>query len=125
MPIKFSVDFSEAIREIERLARGPGADGSTFHLERVFLEGFTRTQERVHVITGHLKASGHPETSLDSDVWSGTVHYARHPGIFELARKNKPTLNHPEGEHGFYDPMYETGDQFKEAVLRFLQGSHA
>lgn len=125
MSVRFEVDFSAALREIGRLARGPGVGGTTFALERILLENFAQTQADVHVITGYLKASGHPSSSYDGDVWEGTIHYVRKPGIFELARRDTPTLNHPEGGHGFFRSSYEeTPARYEDAVLGFLRGDH-
>jgi|SRR5215472_4356460 len=125
MSVRFEVDFSQVIRELDRLARGPGSDGTTFRLEGVMLRNFMETQEDVHIITGYLKSSGHPTSSFDGDRWEGTIHYARRPGIFELARKDKPTQNHPEGGHDFYKSSYEeTPEQYKAAVLGFLRGEN-
>jgi len=79
----------------------------------------------VHVITGHLKAEGRPSSSFSGDVWEGTIAYPRRPGIFELARGNSPTLNHPEGGHGFFRSSYEeTPDEYKDAVMGFLRGEN-
>lgn len=114
------------LHELDRLARGPGADGTTFRLESILMTGYAATQERVHVLTGHLKGSGHPESSFDGAVWTGTVSYDRHPGIFELARGDHPTHNHPEGGHYFFEPMYrDTPRQYEEAVMHFLEGGHS
>lgn len=109
-----------AIRELDRLARGPFTVVSQF--EAVLMSSFTATQERVHVMTGQLKASGHPSSSFTGDVWEGVLHYARHPGIFELARGDQPTLNHPEGEHYFFDPAYHTGPEYERVFYDFLDG---
>jgi hypothetical protein len=119
------VDFTKVIHELDRLAAGPGHDGTTFRLEGIMLANFQQTQQVVHVITGHLKAEGHPSSSFDGDVWEGTISYPRHPGIFELARGNKPTLNHPEGGHYFFESSYrDTPDEYKDAVLGFLRGEN-
>jgi hypothetical protein len=119
-----AVDMEDVIKELDRLARGPGADGTTFRFESIWLEGFAATQARVHVLTGRLKSTGHPVTSSDGDSWTGEVDYTRYPGIFELARGNRPTLNHPEGGHYFLAPMYDTNDAMQEACLDFLRGEH-
>jgi len=125
MSVRFEVDFSQVIRELDRLSRGPGSDGTTFRLEGVMLRNFMETQEDVHVITGYLKSSGHPTSSFDGDRWEGTIRYARRPGIFELARHDQPTKNHPEGGHYFFSSSYEeTPEQYKAAVLGFLRGEN-
>ncbi len=126
MTVRFTVDFSQVLHEIGRLAAGPGRDGTTFRLEGIMLRNFQETQQAVHVITGHLKAEGHPSSSFDGDKWEGTISYPRHPGIFELARGDTPTLNHPEGGHYFFRSSYEeTPDEYKDAVMGFLRGENA
>ena len=59
------------------------------------MAGFATSEGRVHVITGALKASMHPSSSLGAGDWEGTMSAARYPGIFELARGNRPTKYHP------------------------------
>jgi hypothetical protein len=97
--------------ELDRLARGP--DSRTLAaMESALLTGFTMAEERVHVITGLLKASGHPQSSFDLFTWRGEMDFARIPGIFELARGDEPSRDHPEGEHYFMKhggPLFERG----------------
>lgn len=109
-----------ALREIDRLARGPGPVVS--HFESILMTSFGETQGAVHVLTGHLKASGHPSSTFDGDRWEGTIHYARHPGIFELARHDQPTLNHPEGGHYFLEAGYHTTSAYERVFYDFLDG---
>lgn len=125
MGVRFEVDFGEALREIERLARGPSGDGTTFRLEQVMLWNFEAIQEDVHVITGQLKAGGRPESTFDGEEWTGTISFPRHPGIFELARGNAPTQNHPEGGHYFFRSSYEvTPERYEGVVMGFLRGEN-
>ncbi len=119
--VRFTMDARDATRELDRLAGGPHSVVPQF--ESILLGSFAAVEARVHVITGALKASGHPSSEFDGIRWEGTLHFARHPGIFELARGDQPTLNHPEGEHGFFDPAYDTGAEYEEAVLDFLRGA--
>ena len=98
--------------ELDRLIKGPAGE-TVFRMEAALLDGYTTTEVRVHVITGMLKASGHPNSAFDGDIWTGEMDFARHPGIFELARGNAPTANHPEGGHYFFDPG---GQQFEHGV---------
>jgi len=120
MSVSFEVDADAVIRELDRLARGPGAGETTFRLEAILVSAFAATQERVHVMTGVLKASGHPTSGFDGETWTGEIGFARHPGIFELARGDQPTLNHPEGGHYFLGPAYDTDEPVKQAILGFL-----
>lgn len=111
MGASFVVYLDGAGEELDRLARGPDAR-TISAMERALLEGYTISEARVHVITGELKASGRPESSFDLRVWSGSIEFDRHPGVFELARDNKSTRYHPEGGHYFLDPggpVFERG----------------
>jgi hypothetical protein len=100
----FVVYLDGAGDELDRLAKGPDAK-TIARMEAALLAGFTTTEQRVHVITGALKATGHPSSYLDISTWSGEMDYARDPGVFELARGNRPTRYHPfPGMHYFFEP---------------------
>lgn len=114
MGIHISVDMEDVLAELDRLAHGP----STADFESELLKGYMETEAHVHVITGKLKGGGHPSSSFGGDRWEGTIAFPRHPGIFELARGNTPTANHPEGEHYFFDPG---GEHFTDGVKKVLQ----
>lgn len=111
--------------ELDRLAAGPGGE-TVLRMEAALAAGYITTEARVHVITGYLKASGQPSSSFDGELWEGTIDFARYPGIFELARGNSPTMNHPEGGHYFFDPG---GPEFlrevRRAVWDFTTGGNA
>lgn len=100
----FTVWLDGAGEHLDRLAAGP--DMRTIaSMEAALLTGFSITERRVHVITGGLLASGHPQSSYDKFTWSGEIDYDRDPGIFELARGDRPTAEHPyPGRHYFFDP---------------------
>jgi hypothetical protein len=106
--------------ELGRLAHGP-AGPTLLAMEAALAAGYITTEGRVHVITGFLKASGHPSSSFNGTEWEGEIDFARYPGIFELARGNSPTQNHPEGGHYFFDPggpEFEAG--VRQAVWDFV-----
>lgn len=98
--------------ELDRLAAGP-VGGTMTAMEAALIAGYITTEARVHVITGHLRGSGHPSSSYDGEEWTGEIDFARYPGIYELARGNSPTENHPEGGHYFFDPG---GPDFERGV---------
>lgn len=103
-----TVDLNGAGDELDRLRRGPGPV-TVGRWEGALLACFAVTESRVHEITGYLKSTGHPESDFTVGAWRGEVQYARHPGIFELARGQAPTPkttphHHPEGLHYFFDP---------------------
>lgn len=110
--VTIEIDARDVLHELGRLARGPVTVVEDF--EAVLLRSFVATQAHVHVITGGLKGSGTPSSSFTGEVWEGTLSYARHPGIYELARGNTPTQNHPEGDHFFFDPP-EGSEEFRQA----------
>ncbi len=102
--------------ELDRLASGPGM-GTVMAMESALAAGTLTTSMRAHVITGALKASVHPSSHFSGDEWEGTINAAGHPGIFELARGDSATLNHPEGGHYFFDPG---GPVFEAAVRQAM-----
>lgn len=109
--------------ELDRLVLGP-AGGTLAEMESALAVGYLMTEARVHRITGFLRASGHPTSSFDGERWDGEIDFARYPGIYELARGNAPTANHPEGGHYFFEPG---GPEFerrvRQAVWDFVTGS--
>jgi hypothetical protein len=109
----FTVYLDGAGAELDRLAKGPGPE-IIARMEAALLECYMVTEGRTHVITGVLRASGHPQSSWDLAVWSGQVNYDRKPGIFELARGDSPSKHHPfPGRHYFFDPA---GHEFEKKV---------
>jgi len=110
-----TVDLDGASDELDRLARGPGP-ATIGRWEGALLMCYAVSEARAHVITGFLKASGHPESSFTAGEWSGQVNFARHPGIFELARDDRPTRHHAGG-HYFFDPG---GPEFEREVRQAL-----
>ena len=110
--IRIEVDLDGAGHELDRLAKGP-AGATVARMEAALLSGYAVSAARVHVITGYLKSTLHPGSSFTGDVWEGTISAARYPGIYELARGNMPTENHPEGSHYFFGPG---GQDFEREV---------
>lgn len=102
--------------ELDRLMKGP--EGPTFMaMEAALLAGYTLSLARAHVITGALKGSVHPDSHNSGAVWEGSILAARDPGIYELARGDHPTHNHPEGGHYFFDPG---GPSFERGVRQSM-----
>lgn len=95
------VGFNGLINPFEELSKG-----LTFRqinrFEKTTADMFADTQARVHVLTSKLKLSGQPRTHFDGDEWSGEIEYAENPGIFEIARGDSPSRDHPEGGHDFF-----------------------
>jgi hypothetical protein len=113
MTLRFEVDATAATAELDRLSRG--ADPAEF--EEALVSGVGAVSAKVHVITTRLRTSGHSESEFSGGRWEGTIGFARDPGIFELARGDSPTANHPEGGHFFMNPG---GEQFCEQVRQSL-----
>lgn len=126
--VVFHVDIRAPERELERLQHPPVAQ-----LEGVLATTFAITEARVHVITGHLKGSGHPSSEFSGDEWTGTISYVRYPGIFELERGPKKTKHHGGlgDSHFFFDPVearwpgdWTTGDSYQmytKVILDWLE----
>lgn len=110
--VRITVDLDGAGVELARLAKGPIT--VVPKLEAALLAGMAADMARVHVITGFLKSTGHPSSTFDGSTWTGEQAFTRYPGIYELARGNAPTENHPEGGHYFFDP----GGPMMEAAVR-------
>ncbi len=107
--LDIKVDKSEVERELFRLSRGP-TWFTHKRLDQVLLDQFLLTQAAVHVLTGSLKASGAPSTSMDRDGdWQGEISYGgtlnyfpspgppRNPGryaIFEFEKELDEEYDH-------------------------------
>ena len=81
-------------------------------MEAALLEGYTISEAQVHVITGYLKASGHPESSFTGDAWEGTINFARDPASSSWPART-PRLQYHAGGHYF---MKEGGPIFEKKV---------
>ncbi len=104
--------------ELDRLLKGP----DIMRMEAALMAGFATSEGRVHVITGALKASMHPSSSLGPGDWEGTMSAARYPGIFELARGNRPSRYHHDS-HYFLGPGGETFErEVRETVWEWVTG---
>lgn len=113
--IVITVDLDGAGDELDRLARGPGAE-TVGRMEGALLSGFATTEGRVHVISGYLKSTLHPSSSFSGGEWEGTISAARYPGIYELARGNRPSKFHPDGQHYFFSAGPEFERQVRQAI---------
>lgn len=116
--LTFEVSAERAIAELDRLATGPG----TARFDALMTTYYGMVAGKVHILTGRLKASGSMVSSWDGGTWEGTISYLRYPGIFELARGNTPTKNHPEGGHHFFEPAYGSEKDYQATILAWLDG---
>jgi hypothetical protein len=107
--VRFEVDLNGMGMELERLQHPPVRE-----LEGVLLATFATTEARVHVETGHLKASGRPTSSYAGDVWSGTISFESYPGLFELARgPNDVALRRSKNPRSAGPPRLNPGPKLK------------
>lgn len=109
--------------ELDRLIKGP----DIAKMEAALMTGFAVSEGKVHVITGALKASMHPSSSLGPGEWEGTMSAARYPGIFELARGNRPTKYHPApGGHYLFGPGGQDFErEVRETIWEWVSGGRA
>jgi hypothetical protein len=122
--IRIEVDLNGAGHELDRLMAGPGP-GTIARLESALMTGYMTSLARVHVITGYLKSSLHPDSQFGGDSWTGTISAARYPGIFELARGNAPTRYHVEGGHYFFGPGGQDFErEVREAIWDWVTDDH-
>lgn len=114
--VKIEIDgLDNLINPFERMSKGLDFRGVNRFEKTLFL-AFAETQARVHVLTGRLKASGTKRSNNDGSVWTGEIEYLHHPGVFELARGDKPTRNHPEGGHDFFGGLDDFTAKFEENI---------
>lgn len=74
-------------------------------LDNLLDAAFAATQSKVHIDTGYLIESGDVHRHFVGDIWYGEISYARYPGIFELARGDSPSREHPAGGHHFFNAV--------------------
>lgn len=112
--------LKEMINNFEKAAR-PMGFREVGNFERTLSASYLATQSKVHEETGKLKLSGRTSSHFDGTEWTGEIAYRRHPGIFELARGDRPTANHPEGGHHFFkalEPLYKAFHENVDQVFR-------
>lgn len=115
--------LDEQIDEVVRVGR-PSFQ-TVGRLEAILRRGFLDTQARVHVDTGHLKASGTTESDFDGLTWEGAIYYGvpgdahwwRDPSatyaIFEMARG---------GSHNFFGGLPSLHDEYMAVIAAHLRG---
>jgi hypothetical protein len=121
----------DTLREIIGLMKETAGAPSykvTGKLEAALQKVFMDTQERVHIITGSLKASGKTNTEFDGELWEGEIEYGGElwgppsPGppndpveyaIFEMARG---------GDHDFFGGIQQYEDDFEDAINEHFPG---
>lgn len=103
-----------------KLAVPPGFE-AVGRFEKTLAECFVAVKAHVHVLTGGLLASGVTATHFDGAVWHGQIDFDRDPGIFELARGDTPSLDHPDGGHFFFDAAEPFEDEWQRDMLNYFK----
>lgn len=147
MGVRIEMDASDALREIHRLAGGPGLD-DVHRFERVIIAQYQATQAVVHIITGSLRRSGKVDfdAGFTGHQWNGEVTYGGDaPGAvrgyvkyaryeqqraigganYRRARGWLPGTNiqgEANTDHDFMWPVAGFEPDYLEAMLAFLRG---
>lgn len=119
--VRRHVDVTEAERELNRLADGPGEEG-WLRFEMVLATLFVSTQAAVHVITGSLKATGRVNSRHVGGTWRGSISYG---GAFN-PELPPPAPGPPQKvDYAIYEQARGFGHDFMAAVdhadQRFIQ----
>lgn len=123
--VRFVVYAGDAIRELGRLADGPGP-ATIAGLESVLAESFAETQMVVHIITGSLKASGKIESDYADDEWSGLISYGGpSPGsVYDPVRYAGYERGKGFGGiHDFLVPALAASGRYGEVIGNWLRGT--
>lgn len=115
-----SMGLDKMTGDFEKLTHPPGFE-AIGRFEKTLAEAFVAVKAHVHVLTGGLLASGVTATSFDGGIWHGQIDFARDPGIFELARGDKPSAMHPDGGHFFFDAAEPFEDEWKRDMLLYFE----
>jgi len=107
-------------KPFDKGAKGPSYRDLT-GFERLTDSAYRAVRTKTHVDTGGLRRSGFPATHFDGEEWSGTISFARNPGIFELARGNTPSKAHPEGGHFFFEAVEPFLPLFENEVKNYFR----
>lgn len=112
--------------ELNRIEHQP--DGHTLALLESALEkAFGITQMDVHVITGHLKASGDKDSHVVGETWHGSISYGE-PGDAHWKKDPHATYATFErgrgGSHDFFGNIHILDDTLLHAVEEGLAGDN-
>jgi len=101
--IHIEVDDSEVRNELNRLIEGP-KEVTIGEFEAMLIAATAMTEAAVHIETGSLKSTVHPDSSFEPLRWQGAVRAGgaapgmpRDPafyGVYELARGHQNGRNH-------------------------------
>jgi len=93
---------------------------TTAKLEAVLAKAFGASQERVHVISGRLQASGHTQSDLKGNAWSGEIIYGGETSeapyaVYEYARAGDRNVP-PFTPHKHWMDFDEFENDFESAI---------
>jgi len=93
---------------------------TTARLEAVLAKAFGASQERVHVISGRLKASGHTQSDFRGNSWSGEIIYGGEGSraeyaIYEYARDGNRNIP-PFTPHKHWMDFTDFEPEFEKAI---------
>ncbi len=129
----YTVDISDAMRELRRLDDPPGFSG-LLRLEAVLAAQFQATQQAVHVITGSLRATGDPDSNVRNHTWRGEIGYGGvpAPGVapgparyvnYARYEQERAGVHVVDGTpHDFMAPARALEAAYTEAILAYLRG---
>lgn len=123
--IHIEIDDSQVRHELDRLIEGPKLE-TYGRFEAMLVEASARTFITVHVETGSLKSTVHPDSHSEPYLWQGAVRAGgaapgmpRDPayyGVFELARGHKGGRN-----HHFYEAAHDyVPDETIATIMEFF-----
>jgi hypothetical protein len=119
------VDISDVEKELDRLVDGPNT-ADVIEFEAVLASQFQITQQAVHVITGSLKNSGKPSSTVSPSKWEGKIVY----GGPSIGFPHNPVRyadyeQERDGAHDYMKAIYALDSRYGEALESWLKGDHA
>ncbi len=137
MSLHIHVDTDPVDRELNRLAAGP-TPVDIRRFSAVLTAQFQHTQQRVHIITGSLRASGKEDAGETEHGWEGQISYGgpapgfRHdPVKYADEERGRQGRGYPgtniagdtNSNHDFMAPVFNAGynRQYIQAMLDFLR----
>lgn len=113
--------LDEIIDYLDEMAKPPSAK-TVAKLDAVLAAAFAENQERAHLLSGSLKASGRMSSEVNGQVWTGRISYGgASPGpnsvvdyaIYEL---------HKGGSHDFMPGLHEYDGRLKAVMNDHFDG---
>lgn len=121
--IHLEVDIDSAMRELRRLDSGPPT-AVVLELESVLGYQLAATKAVVHVKTGRLRNSGHPDSERTDTGWRGSVIYGNEVAYYAQMEQQRraPAGGYPGGTHDFMEPIETGGRAYTDVLEAYLRG---